>query len=160
MELWQRGNRGHNRVVAKHILLTLVALQLAGAGELLAGEKVVFEGPRADRALVEDVVLTRAGDNACDDLPRPPDGVPGLREYARISIKGDGLLVVTAAQLPFASNEGYVYRQAGDRWVANEVDYVLLRTPVPVRGGFTYVIAFGGGEERCGRWSIDARHPR
>ena len=145
--------------MSKPVLLTLVALQLAAAGDCLAIEKVVWEGPRAARTLVEDVALTRAGDNSCEDLPRPPEGVPGLREYARISIKGDGLLVVTAAQLPFASNEGYVYRQAGDRWVPNEVDYVLLRTPVPVRGGFVYVITFGGGEDRCGRWSIDARHP-
>jgi hypothetical protein len=86
--------------------------------------------------------------------------VPGLREYARIPIKEDGVLVVTAAQLPFTSNQGYVYRQAGNGWVPNEVDYVLLRTPIPVRGGFVYSITFGGGEERCGRWSIDARHPR
>jgi hypothetical protein len=108
----------------------------------------------------DEVSLTRAGDDSCLDLPRPPEGVPGLREYARIPIKQDGQLVVTAAQLPFTSNQGYVYRQTETGWVANEMDYLLLRTPVPVRGGFVYIITFGGGEDRCGRWSIDARHPR
>ena len=108
----------------------------------------------------EDVALTRAGDNACEDLPRPPEGVPGLREYARIRIQEDGQLVVTAAQLPFTSNQGYVYRQTESGWLPNEVDYLLLRTPVPVRGGFVYIMTFGGGEDRCGCWSIDARHPR
>jgi hypothetical protein len=108
----------------------------------------------------EDVALTRSGANACEDLPRPPEGVPGLREYARISIHEDGQLVVTAAQLPFTSNQGYVYRQTESGWVPNDVDYLLLRTPVPVRGGFVYILTFGGGEDRCGRWSIDARHSR
>src|SRR5688572_10723764 len=108
----------------------------------------------------DDVTLTRAGDDACADLPRPPEGVPGLREYARIQIQQDGQLVVTAAQLPFTSNQGYVYRQTEKGWVPNEVDYLLLRTPVPVLGGSTYMITFGGGKDLCGRWSIDARHPR
>ena len=103
------------------------------------------------------VTLTRSGDDACIDLPRPPEGVPGLREYARVRIERDGQLVVTAAQLPFTSNQGYVYRQTENGWLANEVDYVLLRTPGPVRGGFLYIITFGGGEDRCGRWSIDAQ---
>jgi hypothetical protein len=109
---------------------------------------------------VDQVTLTRSGDDACVDLPRPPEGVPGLREYARFRIEHDGQIVVTAAQLPFTSNPGYVYRQTEKGWVANEVDYLLLRTPVPVRGGSVYIITFGGGEDRCGRWSIDARHPR
>jgi hypothetical protein len=147
--------------VAKYVLWTVVAgLQLAVAGDSLAIARGVLVVPSADSTRLEDITLTRSGDNACEDLPRPPEGVPGLREYARMSIKDDGLLVVTAAQLPFGSNEGYLYRQAGDRWVPNEVDYVLLRTPLPVRGGFVYIITFGGGEDRCGRWSIDARHPR
>jgi hypothetical protein len=106
------------------------------------------------------VTLTRSGDDACVDLPRPPEGVPGLREYARFRIEHDGQIVVTAAQLPFTSNPGYVYRQTEKGWVANDLDYLLLRTPIPVRGGFVYIITFGGGEDRCGRWSIDARHPR
>ena len=67
--------------------------------------------------------------------------------------------MVTAAQLPFTSNQGYVYRQTEKGWVPNEVDYLLLRTPIPVQGGFVYMITFGGGKELCGRWSIDARHP-
>jgi hypothetical protein len=140
--------------------LTLVAgLQLAAAGDL-AIARIVYEAAPAGSRIVEDVALARAGDNACEDLPRPPEGVPGLREYARIRIQEDGQLVVTAAQLPFTSNQGYVYRQTDTGWVPNEVDYLLLRTPVPVRGGFVYIITFGGGEDRCGRWSIDARHPR
>ena len=111
--------------------------------------------PAADQA-----TLTRSGADACVDLPRPPEGVPGLREYARVRIDRDGQLVVTAAQLPFTRNEGYVYRQTEKGWVANEMDYPLLRTPVPVRGGFVYIITFGGGDDRCGRWSIDATYPR
>jgi hypothetical protein len=122
------------------LLIALAALALAAAQ------------PDADH-----VTLTRSGDDACVDLPRPPEGVPGLREYARVRVERDGQLVVTAAQLPFTSNQGYVYRQSDKGWVANEIDYVLLRTPVPVRGGFVYIITFGGGEDRCGRWSIDAR---
>jgi len=126
----------------KPLALTVVAcVALAAGGQ-----------PDADQ-----VMLTRSGDDACVDLPRPPEGVPGLREYARVRIEHDGQLVVTAAQLPFTSNQGYVYRQIGNGWVANEMDYLLLRTPVPVRGGFVYIITFGGGEDRCGRWSIDAR---
>jgi hypothetical protein len=122
----------------------LIAVALAAAGQ----------------AAADQATLTRSGDDACVDLPRPPEGVPGLREYARVRIEQDGQLVVTAAQLPFTSNEGYVYRQTEQGWVANEMDYLLLRSPVPVRGGFVYIITFGGGEDRCGRWSIDARHPR
>ena len=125
-------------------LIAAASVALAAAGQ-----------PDADQ-----VTLTRSGDDACIDLPRPPEGVPGLREYARLRIEHDGQLVVTAAQLPFTSNQGYVYRQTEKGWVANEIDYVLLRTPVPVRGGFVYVLTFGGGEDRCGRWSIDARHPK
>ena len=125
------------------LLITLASLALA------AGQ------PDADH-----VTVTRSGDDACVDLPRPPEGVPGLREYARVRIERDGQLVVTAAQLPFTSNQGYLYRQTEKGWVANEMDYLLLRTPVPVRGGFVYIMTFGGGEDRCGRWSIDARHPK
>jgi hypothetical protein len=108
----------------------------------------------------DHVTLTRSGEDACVDLPRPPAGVPGLREYARITIQHDGQIVVTAAQLPFTSNQGYVYRQTEKGWVPNEVDYLLLRSPIPVQGGFVYLITFGGGKDLCGRWSIDARHPR
>ena len=130
--------------MSKHVLTLVGSLLLAATATVTA----------------EDVALSRSGGNACEDLPRPPEGVPGLREYARIPINEDGQLVVTAAQLPFTSNQGYLYRQAASGWVPNEVDYLLLRTPVPVRGGFTYIITFGGGEDRCGRWSIDAKHPR
>jgi len=59
-----------------------------------------------------DVSLTRSGDNDCVDLPPPPEGVPGLREYARIAVHNDGILRVNAAKLPFYNNPGYVYRQA------------------------------------------------
>jgi len=132
--------------VVRHILFLLIAgLSAAPGGQENAADVVT---------------LARAGDDACVDLPRPPEGVPGLREYARVRIEHDGQIVVTAAQLPFTSNPGYVYRQTDKGWVANEVDYLLLRTPVPVRGGSVYIITFGGGEDRCGRWSIDARHPR
>ena len=125
---------------------------------LIAVVSLVLAATRQPDA--DQVTLTRSGDDACVNLPRPPEGVPGLREYARVRIERDGQLVVTAAQLPFTSNQGYVYRQTEKGWVANEVDYLLLRTPVPVRGGFVYIITFGGGEDRCGRWSIDARHPK
>ena len=134
----------HNFPIVEQLLLTFASIALAAFGQ----------------PAIDQVTLSRAGDDACVDLPRPPDGVPGLREYARISIKEDGQLVVTAAQLPFTSNQGYVYRQTESGWVANDVDYLLLRTPVPVRGGFVYIITFGGGEDRCGRWSIDAKHPK
>lgn len=103
--------------------------------------------------------LTRSGANDCADLPAPPAGVPGLREYARLTIQHDGVLEVTAAQLPFANNPGYIYRQATDRWEPNELDYILLRSPIPVRGGFVYVLAFGGDEDRCGAWSLDVSYP-
>jgi hypothetical protein len=126
------------------LLIAAASVALAAAGQ-----------PDADQ-----VTLTRSGDDACVDLPRPPEGVPGLREYARVRIERHGQLVVTAAQLPFTSNQGYIYRQTEKGWVANETNYVLLRTPVPVRGGFVYILTFGGGEDRCGRWSLDARHPR
>lgn len=103
--------------------------------------------------------LTRSGANDCSDLPAPPNGVPGLREYARVTIAHDGVLEVTAAQLPFANNPGYIYRQVADRWEPNELDYILLRSPIPVRGGFVYVLTFGGDEDRCGPWSLDATVP-
>ena len=128
----------------KPFLLTALASLTLAAGQ-----------PDADR-----VALTRSGDDACVDLPRPPEGVPGLREYARVRIERDGQLVVTAAQLPFTSNQGYIYRQTEKGWVPNEVDYLLLRMPVPVRGGFVYILTFGGGDDRCGRWSIDAQYPK
>jgi hypothetical protein len=107
-----------------------------------------------------ETVVSRAGSNACADLPRPPEKVPGLREYARIAVHHDGHVIVRSAQLPFPGNQGYLYRQTNDGWEKNETDYVLLRTPVPVLGGFVYSITFGGGEERCGSWSLDATHPR
>ena len=49
------------------------------------------------------VSLNRSGANDCTDLPPAPDGVPGLREYARLAIHHDGELLVTAARLPFFS---------------------------------------------------------
>lgn len=107
-----------------------------------------------------DVRLTRSGEDDCVDLPKPPTGVPGLREYARVAVHHDGILTVTAAKLPFYNNPGYVYRQKGDAWEPNESDYVLLRSPIPLLGGFVYVITFGGDKDLCGPWSIDAVHPR
>jgi hypothetical protein len=107
-----------------------------------------------------EVVVSKSGSNACTDLPPPPDTVPGLREYARIAVHHDGNLVVRAAQLPFMGNQGYVYRQTNEGWEKNEIDYVLLRTPVPVLGGFVYSLTFGGGQELCRAWSLDATHPR
>jgi hypothetical protein len=107
-----------------------------------------------------EVVVSRSGSDACTDLPRPPEKVPGVREYARFAVHHDGHLMVRSAQLPFLGNQGYLYRQTKDGWEKNEIDYVLLRTPVPVLGGFVYSITFGGGQERCGSWSLDATHPR
>lgn len=101
-----------------------------------------------------EVVLKRSGDNDCTDLPAPPEGVPGLREYARIAVHHDGTLVVRSVQLPFFSNEGYVYRLTTTGWVKNEVDYILVRAPIPVLGGFIYSITFGGRKDLCGRWSL------
>jgi len=66
---------------------------------------------------------------------------------------------VSAARLPFFSNEGYVYRLTANGWVKNELDYILLRSPVPVRGGFLYVVTFGGDKDLCGPWSVDLNHP-
>jgi len=120
---------------------------------------VLIAGDGWQQAQTPDVVLMRSGRNDCVDLPAPPEGVPGLREYARFTVHHNGDIVVKAAQLPFSSNEGYVYRQTPSGWVKNEADYILIRTPVPVRGGFVYLISFGEGEDRCGPWSIDATHP-
>ena len=106
-----------------------------------------------------EVVVERSGANDCEDLPLPPKGVPGLREYLRITVHHDGAVLVKAARLPFGSNQGYVYKQTPTGWVKNDVDYILIRTPVPVQGGFVYSITFGEGEDRCGPWSIDATHP-
>jgi len=106
-----------------------------------------------------DIVVTRSGDNDCVDLPAPPDGVPGLREYARFAVHHDGAIVVTSAHLPFFGNQGYVYRLTPAGWTKNEFDYILLRTSIPVQGGFVYSITFGGDKDLCGSWSLDATHP-
>lgn len=135
---------------------------------VLAGDRVMLTAqPRGDAQPSSSVAggepqrhrLTRSGANDCADLPAPPAGVPGLREYARLTIQHDGVLEVTAAQLPFANNPGYIYRQVAERWEPNELDYILLRSPIPVRGGFVYVLAFGGDEDRCGSWSLDVTYP-
>lgn len=146
--------------------------KMAAGGFSLQITRPGFESRRVDLASITGVLnltlkpepgqvtLNKSGGNACTDLPRPPDGVPGLREYARIAVHHDGNLVVTAAQLPFFGNQGYVYRRTERGWEKNDVDYVLVRTPVPLRGGFVYSISFGGDKEQCGRWSLDATHPR
>jgi hypothetical protein len=103
--------------------------------------------------------ITRSGKNDCTELPAPPGGVPGGREYARFPAHHDGTVTVMAAQLPFASNPGFLYRQTPAGWVKNEFDYVLLRQPLPVLGGFWYVLTFGEGMDNCGPWSLDATHP-
>ena len=51
-----------------------------------------------------EIVLSRSGVDACADLPAPPEGVPGLREYARLAVHHDGTIVVKAARLPFFGN--------------------------------------------------------
>lgn len=106
-----------------------------------------------------EVVLTRSGSNDCLDLPEPPEGVPGLREYARVAVHHDGAIVVKSAQLPFLRNSGYLYRLTPDGWAKNEFDYILLRSPLLVQGGFMYVITFGDDKDLCGPWSFDATHP-
>ena len=106
-----------------------------------------------------EISIVRSGANDCTDLPLPPAGVPGVREYARFAVHHDGSVVVTAAKLPFASNPGFLYRQTASGWVKNEIDYVLLRQPLPVLGGFWYVLTFGEGMDNCGSWSLDATHP-
>ena len=106
-----------------------------------------------------DVAIERSGSNDCMDLPAPPDGVPGDREYARFPVHQDGAVIVTAARLPFVSNAGYLYQLGPNGWVKSEFDYVLLRQPLPVRGGFWYVLAFGGGADLCSAWSLSATHP-
>lgn len=107
----------------------------------------------------QDVALVRSGANDCVDLPAPPPGVPGVREYARFPVHHDGGILVKAARLPFSTNEGYVYRQTPAGWEKNEFDYILLGTPVPVQGGFVYMITFGGDKDLCAAWSVDATHP-
>lgn len=123
----------------------------------------VIDGTRGlDVALLpvpKDIQVTRSGENDCTDLPAPPAGVPGLREYARFPVHHDGILTVTAAKLPFYNNPGYVYRQKGDGWEPNESDYILIRTPIPVLGGHVYVLTFGGDKDLCGPWSLDATRP-
>jgi hypothetical protein len=145
---------------------------VASAGFALQFTKPGYEVARVDvqqtsgalevalRPEPSQVTLTRSGANACTDLPQPPDGVPGRREYARIAVHHDGQLVVRAAQLPFFGNQGYLYRRTENGWERNELDYILVRTPLPVLGGFEYVITFGGDKELCGPWSLDATHPR
>jgi hypothetical protein len=128
---------------------TRLRVGLAPPGELDAS---LMPDPR-------DVVVSRSGNDDCADLPPPPEGVPGIREYARLAVHHDGTLIVRAAQLPFFSNEGYVYRLTPGGWVRNEIDYVLLRSPIPVLGGFMYSITFGGGKDLCGAWSVDLTHP-
>jgi hypothetical protein len=113
----------------------------------------------AMKPLRGDVSLSRSGTNDCTDLPAPPDGVPGLREYARLAVHHDGELLVTAARLPFSSNEGYVYRLTANGWVKNDLDYILIRSALPLRGGFLYLVTFGGDNDLCGPWSVDLRHP-
>jgi hypothetical protein len=103
--------------------------------------------------------IARSGKNDCSELPAPPAGVPGVREYARFPVHHDGSVTVMAAQLPFASNPGFLYRLTPAGWVKNEFDYVLLRQPLPVLGGFWYVLTFGEGMDNCGPWSLDATHP-
>lgn len=109
---------------------------------------------------VREVRIRRGGSDSCSELPAPPEGLRGLREYARIPVHHDGILTVTSAQLPFFSNPGFVYQETPGGWVKNEVDYVLLRSPIPLRGGFVYLITFGGDREQCGAWSIDLTHPQ
>jgi len=106
-----------------------------------------------------EISLVRSGANDCTELPAPPAGVPGVREYARFPVHHDGSVVVSAAKLPFASNPGFLYRQTSAGWVKNDFDYVLLRQPLPVLGGFWYVLTFGEGMDNCGAWSVDATHP-
>jgi hypothetical protein len=140
------------------------ALQLTKPGYEAARVEVTQASGALDVALKPEpaqVTVTRSGANACIDLPKPPEGVPGLREYARIAVHHDGQLVVRAAQLPFFGNQGYLYRRTETGWERNELDYILVRTPLPLLGGFEYVITFGGGDkELCGPWSLDATHPR
>lgn len=105
------------------------------------------------------VRIRRFGRDDCLDLPRPPAGVPGLREYARFEVTRDGAVTVGSAQLPFSSNEGYLYRLTPTGWERNELDFVLIRTPMSVLGGYTYMITFGTGDDRCDAWSIEVIHP-
>jgi hypothetical protein len=137
-------------------------LEFASGGYEPARITVGEAGAALDVAMMpvrRDVPLARSGANDCTDLPAPPPGVPGVREYARFPVHHDGTVMVSAAKLPFASNPGYLYRQTSSGWVKNEFDYVLLRQPLPVLGGFWYVLTFGEGTDRCGSWSIDATHP-
>jgi hypothetical protein len=143
----------------------------AAPGAVLAFGKAGYEPARltshaagvsidvAMRPLLREVAVGRSGANDCTDLPAPPTGVPGLREYARFAVHHDGSVVVTAAKLPFASNPGFLYRQTAAGWVKNEIDYVLIRQPLPVLGGFWYVLSFGEGADNCASWSIDATSP-
>jgi hypothetical protein len=124
--------------------------------------KEIPRGGKLDVALMPTsatVVLSRSGMDDCNELPTPPQGVPGLREYARLAVHHDGELLVNSARAPFSSNEGFVYRLTPQGWVKNEFDYILIRSAVPVKGGFVYVVTFGGDRDLCGPWSIDAKHP-
>jgi len=138
------------------------ALELSKAGYEPARITIGAAAAPLDVAMIpaaREVAVARSGANDCVDLPAPPPGVPGVREYARFPVHHDGSIVVTAAKLPFASNPGFLYRQTPTGWVKNEFDYVLLRQPLPVAAGFWYVLTFGEGMDNCGPWSIDATHP-
>jgi hypothetical protein len=137
-------------------------LEFSKAGYEPARIAIRAAGAPIDVAMMpapRQVSVVRSGANDCSDLPAPPPGVPGIREYARFAVHLDGTVTVMAAQLPFASNPGFLYRQTPAGWVKNEFDYVLLRQPLPVLGGFWYVLTFGAGMDNCGPWSLDATHP-
>lgn len=141
----------------------VVAYGLSGFGHAQSTSYPTQSGrsgdPRATERGEEQVVIELSGRNDCVDLPRPPEGVPGLREYARFDVTRDGWVTVRSAQLPFSRNEGFLYRLTLSGWVRNEADFILIRTALRVLGGYTYVITFGTGEDRCGPWSIAAVHP-
>ena len=145
------------------IAALVVAFGLSGSGHAQAISDPTQSGrsadPQATNRVEEQVVIDRSGRNDCVDLPRPPEGVPGLREYARFDVTRDGSVTVRSARLPFSRNEGFLYRLTRSGWVRNEADFILIRMPLPVLGGYTYVITFGTGEDRCGPWSIEAVHP-
>ena len=141
------------------IVLSVVVLVITFFVQALFHPVYAF-GSQATDTKEDLVVIERSGRNDCTELPSPPEGVPGLREYARFDVTHDGSVTVRSAQLPFSRNEGFLYRLTQAGWVPNETDFILIRSALPVLGGYTYVITFGTGEDRCGAWSIEAVHPR
>src|SRR5262245_2325077 len=99
---------------------------------VVAGARVEVVGGELDR----QVFSTRS--NGTFELP-PVGSLPLVLE-----IKKDGFETSRISVKDLASDT---------RWD------ILIRSAVPLRGGFLYVVTFGGDKDLCGPWSVDLGHP-